>query len=398
MTDIDAELTGQDITANFGAYDTVSGAASLITLDRLVSSVPGSIKQSRIQDGVTAGKVLTLAAADTFTLTVPATGTAALLSTANAFTAAQTIDLGTGALPAAVGAPWFRLAGADGVPARMEAFAFAASGINFRASCASGTRATPTATSDARAFMYFVARGYDGSAWGDAAYYGVLADGAWSGTNKGSYHQWYGVSNGSTTQVEWMRLQGGALGLGAAPTSGNGLLQLASGTTKANGWACGTDVFGYRNGAASFTIDATGGVTLTGGLGISGVFSASAAQASVYNIFTLRNTSDSASAFTQFLFGNDTAAYTGFFGVGSSAYAGLGGANSMNIGTAIAAPLALCTNSVVRVLISGTGSVSVASTADGALTVAGKISAKVAVPASFADLAAVRTYLASILA
>jgi len=37
------------------------------------------------------------------------------------------------------------------------------------------------------------------------------------------------------------------------------------------------------------------------------------------------------------------------------------------------------------------------SAADGAITTSGKITAKAAVPASFADLAAVRTYLASIL-
>jgi hypothetical protein len=43
------------------------------------------------------------------------------------------------------------------------------------------------------------------------------------------------------------------------------------------------------------------------------------------------------------------------------------------------------------------GKITTSSTADGAITTAGKIAAKVAVPGSFADLAAVRTYLASIL-
>lgn len=52
------------------------------------------------------------------------------------------------------------------------------------------------------------------------------------------------------------------------------------------------------------------------------------------------------------------------------------------------------------VIVNGTAStayVSIPLTTDGALTVAGKITAKVAVPGSFADLAAVQTYLASIL-
>jgi len=38
----------------------------------------------------------------------------------------------------------------------------------------------------------------------------------------------------------------GSVGIGVVPTSGNGLLQLASGTTKANGIAFGTDTFLYR--------------------------------------------------------------------------------------------------------------------------------------------------------
>jgi hypothetical protein len=71
---IEAELTGQDVAVNFGAYDSVSGASSLTTLDRLVSSVPGSIKQARIQDGVSSGKVLTLASTGDYTLTITGTG------------------------------------------------------------------------------------------------------------------------------------------------------------------------------------------------------------------------------------------------------------------------------------------------------------------------------------
>ena len=48
---------------------------------------------------------------------------------------------------------------------------------------------------------------------------------------------------------------GGNLGLAVTPTAGNGLLQLASGTTKANGIAFGTDTFLYRNGSNSLITD-----------------------------------------------------------------------------------------------------------------------------------------------
>jgi len=47
----------------------------------------------------------------------------------------------------------------------------------------------------------------------------------------------------------------GNLGLNLTPTAGNGLLQLASGTTKANGIAFGTDTFLYRDGANSIKTD-----------------------------------------------------------------------------------------------------------------------------------------------
>lgn len=52
-----------------------------------------------------------------------------------------------------------------------------------------------------------------------------------------------------------MLLQNGNLGIGVTPTAGNGLLQLASGTTKANGIAFGTDAFLYRDASNSLTTD-----------------------------------------------------------------------------------------------------------------------------------------------
>jgi hypothetical protein len=98
------------------------------------------------------------------------------------------------------------------------------------------------------------AYGWGVSDWSISATYSMRADGAHSGSNLGGYHQWRGVLNGSTSLAEWMRLQGGNLGVGVAPTAGNGLLQLASGTTKANGIAAGTDTFLFRDAAGSWKI------------------------------------------------------------------------------------------------------------------------------------------------
>lgn len=76
-----------------------SAADTWRTPDALVVDVTVTVGSSVITGtsgnltiGVTAAKTLTLAAADNYTLTVPATGTAALLATANVFTANQTIS------------------------------------------------------------------------------------------------------------------------------------------------------------------------------------------------------------------------------------------------------------------------------------------------------------------
>ena len=53
----------------------------------------------------------------------------------------------------------------------------------------------------------------------------------------------------------------GNFGIGATPTAGNGLLQLASGTTKANGIAFGTDTFLYRIASGSAAVVASSGTS-----------------------------------------------------------------------------------------------------------------------------------------
>jgi hypothetical protein len=115
---------------------------------------------------------------------------------------------------------------------------------------------------------------------------------------------------------------------------------------------------------ADGTIATLGEQTFTGNQTITGSLTCSNTIAGVYNILNLRNLDDGATSFTQFMFGNDTSAAAAFFGVASSAYISLGGANSLNLGTAIASPVAICTNSVVRLTISSTGVVSVADTTE----------------------------------
>lgn len=59
------------------------------------------------------------------------------------------------------------------------------------------------------------------------------------------------------------------IGLSVVPTAGNGLLQLASGTTKANGIAFGTDTFFYRSGGG--VVNLAGSVSSAIGFGLDDV-------------------------------------------------------------------------------------------------------------------------------
>ena len=125
-------------------------------------------------------------------------------------TGSLTIDRGSGATASLINAAATSLFLAD---ARLvEAQAWANTPYTVLARRAEGTRASPTATAADAAIYAVNAYGYGtGYTTGNAARYAISADGLWSGTNNGAYHGWVGTPNGSTTAVEWMRLQGGDL-------------------------------------------------------------------------------------------------------------------------------------------------------------------------------------------
>lgn len=184
---------------------------------------------------------------------------------ANTFTAAQTIDLGTGALPAptAVNTP-LRFAGADTTANILEAIAYGGTAFNVRSRAIGGTRAGAAgtlATAAQQAMFALSGMGHNGTLYVNTnqAQYQMRAASLWSGTNYETEHLWIGTPSGSTTSATWMQLTGGSLGLAVAPTTGNGLFQRASGTTKAYGDAWGTDCFIYRSAAGQLTQLGTAG-------------------------------------------------------------------------------------------------------------------------------------------
>jgi hypothetical protein len=234
------------------------------TAGRLTKWVdPVTLGDTQLISSVT-GSTLTIGGAPTVprTLTAPdVTGNFAIDSFANVFTATQTIDLSTGALPTAINAGATSLRIADG--RIQEYITFANSGIVRIARCADGTRAVPTPVPNARAFMGDQVNGWDGATWATAATsYAVFSDGLWSAANHGFFHSWAGVPNGSTTATEILRLQNSAAALGnISAVAGNGLIQLASGTTKANGISQNADTFQWRQSAGMWGVgdSATGG-------------------------------------------------------------------------------------------------------------------------------------------
>ncbi len=210
---------------------------------------------------------------------VDASDTFSFLGQAQTFTALQTIDLGTGALPALINASTnLRLAASDGQSNKIESLSFGAGTLQLNNRVAGGTRSVKLYPTISLAAFTISATAYDeatvGYTSGALARYIILATEAHTSTAKGFGHQWTATLNGAAGQVTSMWLQGTTttdpfptLGMGAAPTAGNGLLQLAGGgTTKAYGLAFSTDCFIYKSAATSITIDASTMLTLTGGL------------------------------------------------------------------------------------------------------------------------------------
>lgn len=240
-----------DLAAIFQTLVSGTGTANRLTK----WTDPVTLGNASIADTIT-GNVLTIAGTLTALRTVTArdaTGNWCLDSVDNGFLVAQSIDKGTGALPAATSAArqTLTLANIDGQGTNIEAFGFGAAPLTIRTRAASGSRAVPTAlAADLDILPSLSSNVYDGAAWNNnAALIRCLSDGAQSVANRGCYYTMLGTSSGSTAAAEWTRWQVGCQTLGGiAAVAGNGLLQLASGTTVANAVRYG-DTPVYRVGS-----------------------------------------------------------------------------------------------------------------------------------------------------
>ncbi len=208
----------------------------------IIGSADASKKLKFEVDAQTTGKTATIntgaqTADRTVTLPVLAgNDTLAAVGVANTFSAIQVIDNGSGALPAAVATNMFRLATVDAAPPRIEIFGFGTTALNLRGRIAAGTRAALTAATDGLTFFTLNSNGYDGASWSDGGAYNAKADGLWSGSNHGMYHEWTGIPNGSTVSAAWMKLQNTSLALTAGfAQTGAVTFSTGTGTNTLNG-------------------------------------------------------------------------------------------------------------------------------------------------------------------
>lgn len=182
----------------------------------------------------------------------------AFLNVSEAFTQAQAVDLGTGALPAVTSGATFRLAQADTVGSAMEGISYGATGLSIRGRSVGGTRASNSGTAANQALANFLGYGHNGTAvtTSPSARMTLFALNAWTGTDTSTAISFNSTPAGSTTAGEVARLTSNFLIGTATDIAGTGGLKVA-GTTASTSPTTGALQVG---GGAGF-----GGAVFAGG-------------------------------------------------------------------------------------------------------------------------------------
>jgi hypothetical protein len=214
------------------------GVATATTINKVAITAPATSATLTIAEGktLTASNTLTLAAgADGYTLTVPATGTAALLGTANVFTVGQTFT-GTQSIYSqnpSSSVMDFILATTTGAGSNLMR------GYKFR-----GTLASPTATQSQDTLMIFQGAGYGTTGYVSAAQLDFRAAENLTDTANGSDIVFRTKTIGTTTMLSRMEVRNtGNILVGPAGT--------ADGMTAAGSVAIAQDL-AHRGSKAGF--------------------------------------------------------------------------------------------------------------------------------------------------
>jgi hypothetical protein len=147
------------------------------------------------------------------------------LGRANTWAAVQTVDLGTGALPALIStAATLRLANADSVNTAIQCDTVGAPAFLVDARRVSGTRASPTATGYSENIILLRAYGFGSSLTTNrSGSYAIRANSLWSESNQETAHIWEGTPSASTTVATWMTLSGTRLNVALTTPSTSSL-------------------------------------------------------------------------------------------------------------------------------------------------------------------------------
>jgi len=211
-----------------------------------------------------------------WTLPDASTTFAGLSITNQTFTTSQTIDRGTGAVPAIIqSSSYLRFYNSDNVNTVLHFDTIGSPAVWLEGRRSGGTRAAPSATGAGENIIVLRAYGYGTALTTNrSASYSILATSLWSGSNQETSHVWEGTPSGSTTVATWMTLSGTSLLVTRAILSSNA-----------------TGGIGYATGAGGTVTQATSkstGVTLNTVTGTITMNNASLATVTAVS-FTLTN-------------------------------------------------------------------------------------------------------------
>jgi hypothetical protein len=152
--------------------------------------------------------------------------------------------------------------------------------------CAEGTISSPAFPNANRGGGIAVNGWTAAATWTLAGGIDIITTEVWNAGANGTRIRFRGTQTGGTGAQEWGSWKGGAsepanmgaLCIGGQPTTGNGLLQLAAGTTQAYSIGFGTDTWVGRAAAGTFKVFAstaststtTGALVVAGGVGVAG--------------------------------------------------------------------------------------------------------------------------------
>ena len=260
---LDSAYHGDVLTGAITRGDILYGNATPKIARLALGGITGSVLTRNATDILWSAGALSFAGA--FTLTIPATGIAALLGTANVFTAVQTINLNAVALPAPIAGTVVHIGQANATASRLmlDAFANAAQIFVRRAQ---NTAASPQALAINNTIGGFAGTGYGATGYATVPRVSInfLAAEAWTDAAQGTYIIFNTTPTGGVATAEKMRLTDvGNLKVGGTAlrgtTEGTPHIDIFNGTDPVGTLTNGISI--YSSAGECWIMDAAGNTT-----------------------------------------------------------------------------------------------------------------------------------------